>query len=183
MFKGPDYLGNGLVFPGGDLREPPAALARAHAFVLTGSAPGGDGGESDFRLWLTKEFPGRPVFAIPYRGGDLQPGNDRAVEAHGAGAKLLAFCGLARPETFRRMLLDRGHELTGFRAFPDHHPYSQADLKMLERQAEITAATALVTTAKDLVKLRHLECPWPLYVLPVELQLPSAFTGLVRARL
>lgn len=179
LFKGPDYLGNGRVFPGGDLREPVTALARAQAFVLTGSSPDGMEGEGDFRHWLEERFPGRPVFSADYQAGELQPGNARAQAAPGARGKLLAFCGLARPETFRQMLVGQGHELVGFRAFPDHHPYSPGDLRELGREAEKSGAAALVTTAKDLVKLRRLDCPWPLYILPVELRLPESFTRLV----
>jgi tetraacyldisaccharide 4'-kinase len=183
LFKGPEFLGNGRVFPGGDLREPMTALARAQAFVLTGSAPADGAGENDFCHWLEKNFPGRPIFSAPYQAGNMQPGNNRAGEPLAAGTGLLAFCGLARPESFRQMLLGLGLRLTAFRAFPDHHPYSAADLMALGRELQKTGATALVTTAKDLVKLRRLECPWPLYVLPVELKFPDSFTELVRVRL
>jgi len=183
LFKGPEFLGNGRVFPGGDLREPLSALARAQAFVLTGSDPAARDGEDDFRRWLEKNFPGRPIFTAPYMAGALQPGNGSAAEQPDAGAGLLAFCGLARPESFRRLLLGLGYKLTGFRAFPDHHPYSASDLMALGRELEKSGATALVTTVKDLVKLRRLDCPWPLYVLPVELKLPESFAELVRSRL
>ncbi len=183
LFKGPDFLGNGRVFPGGDLREPLTALARAQAFVLTGSEPTDTRGEDGFHCWLEKNFPGRPIFSAVYHAGSLLPGNGLAVEPPDPGAGLLAFCGLARPESFRLMLLELGHKLTGFRAFPDHHPYGVADLMALGRELEKSGAAALVTTAKDLVKLRHLDCPWPLYVLPLELKLPASFAELVRARL
>ncbi|MHB8151111.1 MAG: tetraacyldisaccharide 4'-kinase, partial [Desulfobulbia bacterium] len=36
LFSARTLLGNGRVFPGGELREPLSALGRAHAFVITG---------------------------------------------------------------------------------------------------------------------------------------------------
>jgi len=180
LFKGPDFLGNGRVFPGGDLREPLSALARAQAFVLTGSGHADTAGQDDFRSWLVKNFPVRPIFSAAYQVGSLQSGNALAGEPPAPGTGLLAFCGLARPEPFRQMLSEQGYTITGFRAFPDHHPYGAADLIALGRELEKSGATALVTTAKDLVKLHRLDCPWPLYVLPLELKLPASFVKLVR---
>ena len=183
LFKGPEFLGNGRVFPGGDLREPFSALARAQVFVLTGNAGKATEREEEFRGWLKEKFPGRPIFSAVYQAGALQPGNDMAPEPLATGAGLLAFCGLARPESFRRLLLEKGYNLTGFHAYPDHHPYKGSDMKDLGRELEKSGASALVTTAKDLVKLRSLDCPWPLYVLPLELKVPESFAELIRTRL
>lgn len=182
LFKGPGYLGNGRVFPGGDLREPPAALARASAFVLVGVE--GDQNLSEaglFRNYLEAAFPGRPVFSASYRSAPPLPANDQAVARGNKIGNFFAFCGLARPELFRQALAGLAGVSSGFKAFPDHHPYVAADLADLVRSAGCQGAGALVTTAKDLVKLRHLDCPLPLYVLPVELALPADFSGLINS--
>jgi tetraacyldisaccharide 4'-kinase len=180
LFKGPDYLGNGRVFPGGDLREPLAALARASAFVLVAGADDQDSpGAGEFRNYLGSVFPGRPVFPASYRPGLLLPGNGLAIAQGDMVGSFFAFCGLARPESFRKSLAGLPGILQGFQAFPDHHPYGAADLADLVRRAGRQGAGVLVTTAKDLVKLRHLDCPLPLYVLSVELVLPAEFSGLI----
>lgn len=174
LFKGPDFLGNGRVFPGGDLREPRTALARATAFVLVGGAAAREALEIDeFRNYLESSFPGRAVISAAYRPGALLPANALAVAQAGEGCTFMAFCGLARPDSFQETLAGLPGKVLGFRAFPDHHPYRAADLADLARQARQLGAGALVTTAKDLVKLRNLDCPLPLYVLQVEL-LPTA---------
>lgn len=180
LFKGPEYLGNGRVFPGGDLREPPAALARGSAFVLVGTEADRDSSAAGaFRNYLEAAFPGRPVFSAYNRPGTLLPANDRAVAQGDQFGCFFGFCGLARPESFSQALAGLAGVFSGFKAFPDHHPYAEADLASLVRQAGRQGAGALVTTAKDLVKLRHLDCPMPLYVLPVELALPVEFSELI----
>ena len=45
-------------------------------------------------------------------------------------------------------------ELVDFRIFPDHHNYSAADTGSLERWARERGANLVLTTQKDLVKLR-----------------------------
>ncbi|NTV13770.1 MAG: tetraacyldisaccharide 4'-kinase [Desulfobulbaceae bacterium] len=182
LFKGPAFLGNGRIFPGGDLREPFSALGRASAFVLTDVAPPLAPGSAGFRNQLASAFPGRPIYSASYLAGALLPANALAVTREGGVGPCLAFCGLARPESFRDSLAGRV-ELQGFRAFADHHPYTANDLDGLVRQAGQLGAGALLTTVKDLVKLRAFNSPLPLYVLPVELVLPGEFaelfTGLV----
>jgi tetraacyldisaccharide 4'-kinase len=180
LFKGPDFIGNGRVFPGGDLREPRVALARATAFVLVGGATELDSaGAGEFRNYLESTFPARPVFSVVYRPGALQPGNAMAVAQGGLAGSFLAFCGLARPGSFQAALAGLPGLAVGFQTFPDHHPYSAADLAALVRQAARLGGVALVTTSKDLVKLRHLACPLPLYVVPVELALPPGLAELL----
>lgn len=181
LFKGPEFLGNGRIFPGGDLREPCAALARASAFILTAVGTPAAAAETDFRQFLAARFPGRPIFAVPYRSAPLQPANALARARVGGSGPALAFCGLAGPEHFRASLAG-WVELKGFRAFADHHPYGAADLIGLAREAERLGAGALVTTAKDLVKIRGLDCPLPLYVLPVEPLLPVEFSRFLSGR-
>ena len=179
LFKGPEFLGNGRVFPGGDLREPFSALGRASAFVLTDVAPPFSSGTEDFQRRLATTFPGRPIFPVSLRVGALFPANDLAVSRGECGrTPALAFCGLAKPEGFRKSLADLV-ELKGLKSFADHHPYTAADLAELVREAEQLGAQVLVTTAKDLVKIRALTCLLPVYVLPVELALPDEFADLL----
>lgn len=179
LFKGPDFLGNGRVFPGGDLREPRSALARATAFVLVDIADRNSTGSEEFRNYLEGLFPGLPVFSAAYRSGAPMPANAPALTQGGEVGSFFGFCGLARPESFRQALAALPGGCRGFRAFPDHHPYNAKDLADLACLAGQHGAKALITTAKDLVKLRHLGCPLPLFILPVELVLPAEFAGLI----
>lgn len=178
LFKGPDFLGNGRIFPGGDLREPFPALARAQGFVLTGVDQSLVSTTAAFRDSLARAFPGRPIFLAPFQSAGLLPANALAVGREGSCGPALAFCGLANPEPFRNSLTGLV-ELKGVTVFADHYAYRAADLAELVGQARRQGAEALITTAKDLVKIRALDCPLPLYVLPVELALPDDFSTLL----
>ncbi len=88
---------------------------------------------------------------------------------------IAAFCGIGNPEAFRRTLLDLGAEVTDFRVYPDHHAYTRADVEDLRRWGGgLPAGAAVVTTQKDLVKLRLCQLgDRPLWCLRIRLHVES----------
>jgi tetraacyldisaccharide 4'-kinase len=68
--------------------------------------------------------------------------------------KVAAFCGIGNPDGFRLTLADLCENLVGFRTFRDHHPYTASDVEALTRWAQAVGAELVLTTQKDLVKLR-----------------------------
>jgi tetraacyldisaccharide 4'-kinase len=66
---------------------------------------------------------------------------------------VVAFCGIARPEQFFAGLARKGFQVAASRAFPDHHSFTEADLATLRKLQESTGSRALMTTAKDFVRL------------------------------
>jgi tetraacyldisaccharide 4'-kinase len=135
-------LGNGHLLPRGPLREPPAALARAQL------------------LWVRAAE--QPV-DVPWPGGVrrlrarhapdalLDPDGKARPPEELRGRTVVAFCGLARPSSFRRTVERLGAKLHSFHAFADHHRFSAAELSALEREAANRGAW-LVTTEKDAVR-------------------------------
>ena len=67
--------------------------------------------------------------------------------------KFIAFAGLADPQPFFEHVADRFNMLDTVR-FPDHYAYTEEDLSELIKLAGKHQA-ALLTTEKDVVKLRH----------------------------
>jgi tetraacyldisaccharide 4'-kinase len=63
---------------------------------------------------------------------------------------LLAFAGIGRPEKFRETLEAAGGDVTRLIPFPDHHPYTEAELRPLLDSA---GSATLVTTPKDMVRI------------------------------
>ena len=126
-------FGNGRVIPAGPLREPAAlGLARADAVVLLGDGePAGVRGS------------GCPVFRA-----ELEPVDGVRF----AGARVVAFAGIGRPEKFVASLKRVGASVIAAYPFPDHHPFSDVEIARLRHAAEKGAAR-LVTTAKDWVRL------------------------------
>ena len=126
-------FGNRRVIPAGPLREPAVSgLARAGAIVLIGN------GEPDG----VREA-GSPIFRA-----DLAPVDGERF----AGAPVVAFAGIGRPEKFFASLRRVGAILVVAHPFPDHHRFADAEIARLRHEAE-RADARLVTTAKDWVRL------------------------------
>jgi len=173
LFKAPDFLGNGRVFPGGELREPLSALQRAQGFVLTGVDESSHDAANRFEIILSELFTEKPVFQTHYAAARLLDREGKVVSEEDIAKGLYGFCGLANPASFRVSLVKKGIEVKGFKSFPDHHLYSQDDFAELTRAAEQVGAGALVTTNKDLVKLLDISSNLPLFILHVEQHLPD----------
>ncbi|WP_260703905.1 tetraacyldisaccharide 4'-kinase [Edaphobacter flagellatus] len=65
----------------------------------------------------------------------------------------LAFCGIARPDNFTKMLTSSRYEPAKTVAFADHHPYTESDVAQLIEDAKRIGANGFVTTEKDAVKI------------------------------
>ena len=166
--------GNGRLIPGGPLREPLAALARADLIVATGGHEAKD--TEAVRAAVERHAPGVPVLAAAYVPAECwRAGRMESVPLAGlSGLRLFAFAGIARPAGFERTLRDLGARLEGFTVFADHHWYSRTDLASLGERAKALGVEGLVTTEKDWVRLRALPLPAPpLYVLSIKLDLVS----------
>jgi len=130
-------LGNGRVIPAGPLRETPeAGFPRAHAVI----ALRGEG--EDIRALPLP--PGLPVFTAR-----LAPG---IALADIAGARVVAFAGIGRPEKFFATLRAIGCTVVAEHSFPDHHAFDPDVVMRLLDEARAMDAR-LVTTAKDAVRL------------------------------
>jgi len=128
-------FGNCEVIPAGPLREPvERGLARAAAAVLIGEDSAGVGARLAARLPLLR------ADLAPVGAADL------------AGRAVLAFAGIGRPAKFFATLEAVGARLVEQRAFPDHHPYREAELREIIAAADRAGALP-VTTAKDAVRL------------------------------
>lgn len=175
LFNTDRLAGNSRVFPGGDLREPVAALHRATGFVLTGVRPDNQERARRFSKLLQAKFPELPVTQTGYQATTLvQVGQDcllgPPVSMPDTAAPCLAFCGIAHPASFRQTIFGQGYTVTEFVALEDHQRYSDVVLERLLTKARQAKAAWLLTTEKDLVKLSALaaNCPLPLYALRME---------------
>ena len=136
VVDGGSGFGNGRVLPAGPLREPvAAAAARCDVAVLIG--PDTEGAlaalPSSFPVLRAHLVPGKCVMAL-------------------AGARVMAFAGIARPEKFFATLEAAGAELVERIAFPDHHPFAGRMFQHLLDRAVCLGALP-VTTAKDAARL------------------------------
>jgi tetraacyldisaccharide 4'-kinase len=169
-FPAADPFGGGRLAPSGRLREPLAAMARAHAAILTGLEEHDGSGAALAEALRPYGFTG-PGFAsvtrpgVPRRigGGDLAP-----------GARVFLVSAVARPEAFAEMARRLGLEIADELRFPDHHEYSSASLTRITDAWRASGAETVLTTAKDRVKL-HGRLGVPLAELPIRAEPEPVF--------
>ena len=83
-----------------------------------------------------------------------------------------AFAGIANPNHFKSMLASQGLNVVNFRSFKDHFIYSQHDIdNIIGDSGEMN----VITTEKDLVKLRDLNLPDNIYALRIEFSIDDDF--------
>ena len=166
LLDGQNPLGNGFLLPRGPLREPPEQLKRAHLFLVTQLDIKKDGAAIKQLIRLNNRS--APIFFanyVPVTLEWLQKGGRLPLE-HLRGKKVVALAGVARPESFLRLLTQLGAQVVSTLFYPDHHRYQPQDLNKGEKNSVI------VTTEKDAVKLRPLSLPErEIVVLGIELKI------------
>jgi tetraacyldisaccharide 4'-kinase len=184
-----DPFGCGRIFPRGLLREPIASLGRADAVVLTRAAAVDAERRHEIRaalaaarrterpvVWAESEH--APVALRRWTAGPLPLDSLR-------GRRVLAFAAIGNPAAFGATLAGLGADVVGFRAFADHHAYGPADLALLAARAAAERADLVVTTLKDLVKVRRDDLDGvPLAAVEIAIRLTSGeaeLTALIRA--
>ena len=152
LLDGVRRWGKGRMLPLGDLREPAASAARAHALVVT---RGARAPREEIQAWWARHGSGGPIFWVDFAIGGLRGLNGTEhLQLPGANpGPLFAFCALGHPEAFYADLMLAGLPWVGYRSFRDHQVMGESDLRALARAAREAGATALVCTEKDAVKL------------------------------
>jgi tetraacyldisaccharide 4'-kinase len=144
------------VLPRGLLREPPASLRRAHAVVLTRVDQTTPDVLQDIRRQVAGLVPEMAVFDSRHAFDAVRFPDVSHPPGWLAGRRVLAFCGIGNPSSFRSLLARAGADVVQFRSFIDHHAYDDSDIDQLVEEARRQKADALLTTAKDWVKLNAL---------------------------
>jgi tetraacyldisaccharide 4'-kinase len=180
--------GGGHMLPRGRLREPASGLARADCVVITRAELAAD--LEGLRAEVARVSGGRAaVFMSRVRTLGLKPLSEEGsgvasvkIESVRVGT-VGAFCAVGNPGAFFEHVRRDGFELGYTRAFQDHHAYTQADAEAISREAFKRGARALLTTAKDAVKLRGLDFALPCYVVETGLEFDeeARLLGLLRA--
>ncbi len=148
--------GFGWQLPRGLLRESKRGLGRADAIVLTRCNQIASASLQVLLSDLRKRSKNRFVFASQHEPEGLMDSEHRQEKLSALQNRpVLAFCGIGNPVSFFNQLKALEADICRQVTFPDHHPYTRADVQMLTRYAQELPATGwVITTQKDLVKLR-----------------------------
>jgi len=163
--------GGGKLLPYGRLRETPDSLSRADCVVITRCDQVRD--LENLRSDICRLTGERPIFHSRMRTARVSPLKNGS-DALPSSARVGAFCAVGNPNSFFEHVRRAGYELALQKSFPDHHVYSQEEIDSLIRAARSVGASALITTAKDAVKLRTLSFTLPCYVLEIEIDIEGA---------
>jgi tetraacyldisaccharide 4'-kinase len=171
--------GNRRLLPAGNLRESPDQLARADCIVITRAED--VHGIQELKSEIHELSKGRQMFLSRIRIERLREVKGGSADEDVKSAQVAAFCGIGNPESFFTQLRRESYQLCHTQTFPDHHYYRQEEINELERQATARGARALLTTAKDEVKLRSLTCEMPIYSVDVAIEIEdeSKFLALI----
>ena len=162
--------GNKRVLPAGILREPISALGRADCMVIT---------RADRAHDLDVAARIRTVTDAPVFSSRMITSTIRSIKSAEniepkklARQPVAALCAVGNPEAFFNHLR-ADFEVADTTAFWDHHQYTQSEIDRAIKDAMARGAHAIVTTAKDEVKLRTLRFDFPCYVLDIKIAISS----------
>jgi tetraacyldisaccharide 4'-kinase len=172
---------NGKLFPEGTLREPLSALKRADIIVLS-KADMADKKRiaaciskikrynSYVPIYLSSHI---PAVIISVTGGteSIDTLKERRV---------YAFSGIANPYHFEALLTSMEAETVKSKRFRDHHHYQQGDIDKLVKEA---GGLDIITTEKDMVKLKGLEIPDNIFALRIKFSIDENFYDDIFGRL
>jgi tetraacyldisaccharide 4'-kinase len=103
----------------------------------------------------------------------------RGISTENIPSRPIAFCGIARPQSFMLQLRKAGIEPVAEAIYRDHHSYSEADIRELLTVREKSEAGGFVTTEKDAINLGgYFSTLQPLAVVPVKMELADAANAL-----
>ena len=192
LINGTNPFGNRKLFPLGPLREPLAAMQRADIIVITdissphltssvaeGNGEGVDSREANVRN-LTKEIKkyesAKPLYCAQHRPTAFitTSGNTFALTDM-KNKKIFGFCGIGNPDSFKKTLLSLNTELKGLMIFRDHYQYRMSDFQRITDNANKSGADWIVTTEKDIMRLRGFSLPENLLALRIEFHVDEQF--------
>jgi len=147
------WIGNGLLIPAGPLRESlKNGVKRADCILIKGKK--NNLIENKIRE-LNKTI---DIFYFEYKPIDIKNYLDKSV---------ISFAGIGNPEGFFELLRKNNINILKNFSFPDHHNYTDREIKKLINQAKENDAI-LLTTEKDFLRIKK-EFHGKISVLKIEL--------------
>ena len=141
------------VLPVGWLREPLRRAGRAHLHWFT-RANQYPITEREIAAWQRRAGGERPYVVSGHEPCVVRRATDwRAFSPDWlAGKRVVGFCAVANPHSFKKTLMELGAEIADFRAYRDHHVFTPRDWKFLRNKLEEKDADFLIATEKDVVR-------------------------------
>lgn len=131
VVDGINGFGNNLVLPGGPLRDKVKNIKNIDLLII-----------------IDDDLCGLKHFCVKNNIKYINSKIKIIKEDKFFNKQYVAFCGIGKPEKFKKTLLENRINFVDFIIFPDHFDYSDEDIINLKQKSEF-----LITTEKDWVKL------------------------------
>ncbi|MBS0626567.1 MAG: tetraacyldisaccharide 4'-kinase [Verrucomicrobia bacterium] len=154
-----DPFGRGGYLPYGFLRDSPKRLKEADVIFLNPIHS-----EGELEAWRRR------------LGGDVPLIGVRLERVRGeiSGAKVALFCGISKPDRFKKTVVDAGAIVVQEKILADHEMILERDLAALAEESKRLGAKYLVCTEKDFVKLDpRIETALPIIYLEMEMKITA----------
>jgi tetraacyldisaccharide 4'-kinase len=167
---------NRRLLPVGLLREPLKEIERADIIVLTKTEGIRQAMIEDIVGEIKRYNSKAPVFLSMHKPSGFVKLSGETMPLEWAKDKnFFAFCGIGSPESFRKTVLSTGCYLKGIKKYSDHYSYKEDDIEDIIKEARAGNADWIVTTEKDMVRLRGMRLPENLVALTIRLAIDEKF--------
>ncbi|MBI3589920.1 MAG: tetraacyldisaccharide 4'-kinase [Candidatus Melainabacteria bacterium] len=146
---------NGQLIPAGLLREPPSAINRSTAIVLSNAE------KPELKNLCLEKISsftnGKPIISMHYKIKQFKALNiKKTMLSNEFKETAIAFCGIGNPKSFFNLLECSNIKIIDQIEFPDHHPYNYDDIKAVIQKAQKNNVENIITTEKDALKIEEL---------------------------
>lgn len=164
-------FGTGALLPRGTMREPRSSLSRASYIILTKS----EGKPQDELISTIRRYNRLADIIVtnhaPSYLENVFTGERQPLEFL-RGKYVACLSGIARPESFERLVEEQGANIEIRRRYPDHHWFDQAEMDAFVERCANRAIDFIVTTEKDAVRfLKPDEMDVPIYFLRIAIEI------------
>lgn len=153
------------------MREPRSSLARAGYIILTKS----DGKPQDELIATIRRYNKLADIIVTNHAPDylenVFTGERKPLEFL-RNKYVACLSGIARPESFEKLVEQQAAKIEIRRRYPDHHWFDQAEMDSFVQRCADRAIDLIVTTEKDAVRfLKPDEMDVPIYFLRISIQI------------
>ncbi len=176
LIDGTNPFGNSRLLPLGPLREPLKAISRADIIVITKIVSGNQSVVNSLKEEIRKHNTKAPLFFAEHRPSNFVTVSGKTLPLEWSRDKrFFSFSGIGNPESFKDVLCTAGIKMTGVKSYRDHYRYIARDIRKITESSRKSNADWIVTTEKDIMRLRRLNLPENLVSLAVEFTVSEGF--------
>jgi tetraacyldisaccharide 4'-kinase len=153
MMTAEEILKDDWLLPAGNRREPMSSLRRSDCIVISRCES-----LNDFhRAAQVVQSMQKPVLGLQMtRKSFWNLWTDEKIKNEFcAGKKIVAVSAIGNPKSFESFLMESGMVLMKHFVFPDHHWFTESEMKKIARTKKGLNAEYIVTTEKDAVRIRE----------------------------